>query len=361
MNTIPAISLLNSLIEGWRFIAERYLVPVNTVRYGAIVLTILCVHESFAQGVGISESSFTPDPTAILELKSTLRGLLPPRMTVTQRDIITSPATGLAVYNTTTNRLNLFDGTSWNPVTATTDNLGVFSSTASAQFAGVLSDETGTGLAVFSNSPSLTTPTLGAATATSINKVTVIAPATSATLVLVDGSTLATSGANSITLTSTGATNVTLPTSGTLATVREMAQLSADVTITSTALGDVNGMANYSLDANSTYYFKFRCLITTNGTGVGILLSLNASAAIASINYIHMYPTSATAFTYQQVAALQGGMLPITGPGATVREYTLEGTVVTTSAVTLALQSRSETGAIVTVKAGSFGWVKKIL
>ena len=61
--------------------------------------------------------------------------------------------------------------------------------------------------------------TTGNVTATTINKVTITAPTSSATLTLVDGSTLATSGANSITLTSTGSTNVTLPTTGTLATL----------------------------------------------------------------------------------------------------------------------------------------------
>jgi len=77
---------------------------------------------------------------------------------------------------------------------------------------------TGTGNVVRATSATLVTPTLGVATATSVNKVAFTAPATSATLTLADGSTLATSGSNSITLTSTGATNVTLPTSGTLAT-----------------------------------------------------------------------------------------------------------------------------------------------
>lgn len=48
------------------------------------------------------------------------------------------------------------------------------------------------------------------------NNITITQPATGATLTLVEGSTLATSGAYSITLTSTGATNVTLPTTGTL-------------------------------------------------------------------------------------------------------------------------------------------------
>lgn len=77
---------------------------------------------------------------------------------------------------------------------------------------------TGTGSVVLATSPTLTTPTLGVASATSINKVAITAPATNATLTLANGSTLATSGAFSVTLTSTGATNVTLPTSGTLAT-----------------------------------------------------------------------------------------------------------------------------------------------
>jgi hypothetical protein len=68
-------------------------------------------------------------------------------------------------------------------------------------------------------SPTFTTPNLGVATATSINKVTITAPATSATLTVADGSTLATSGAFSLTLTASGATNVTLPTTGTLSTI----------------------------------------------------------------------------------------------------------------------------------------------
>jgi hypothetical protein len=77
---------------------------------------------------------------------------------------------------------------------------------------------TGTGSVVLATSPTLVTPTLGVASATSVNKVTITAPATSSTLTIADGSTLATSGAFSTTLTATAATNVTLPTTGTLAT-----------------------------------------------------------------------------------------------------------------------------------------------
>lgn len=75
---------------------------------------------------------------------------------------------------------------------------------------------TGTGAPVLANTPTLITPNLGVATATSINKLALTAPATSATLTLANGSSLITSGAYAITLTSTNTTNVTLPTSGTL-------------------------------------------------------------------------------------------------------------------------------------------------
>jgi len=51
----------------------------------------------------------------------------------------------------------------------TTDKLSVHAATTSAELAGVISDETGSGALVFATSPTLVTPTLGVATATSIN------------------------------------------------------------------------------------------------------------------------------------------------------------------------------------------------
>ena len=51
--------------------------------------------------------------------------------------------------------------------------LSQFAATTSAQLAGVISDETGTGALVFANSPTLVTPSLGVATATSINGLTI--------------------------------------------------------------------------------------------------------------------------------------------------------------------------------------------
>lgn len=55
----------------------------------------------------------TPAASAALDITSTTRGLLIPRMITAQRDAITSPAAGLQVYNTSTNALEYWNGSVW--------------------------------------------------------------------------------------------------------------------------------------------------------------------------------------------------------------------------------------------------------
>ena len=68
---------------------------------------VLLTATTFAQ-VGINTA--TPDDSAALDITSTTGGLLVPRMTETQRDAITSAATGLIVFNTTLNTLQINEG-----------------------------------------------------------------------------------------------------------------------------------------------------------------------------------------------------------------------------------------------------------
>jgi hypothetical protein len=75
------------------------------------------VHMAVDTGnVGIGTTA--PNSSAILHLSSTTKGFLPPQMTTTQRDAISSPPAGLIIYNTTTNKINFFNGTSWEQVTS---------------------------------------------------------------------------------------------------------------------------------------------------------------------------------------------------------------------------------------------------
>jgi len=71
-----------------------------------------------AGAVGIGTS--TPDASAALDVSSTSKGLLLPRLSQAQRDAIASPAAGLTIYNTDTNKLNTWNGTSWDEALATT-------------------------------------------------------------------------------------------------------------------------------------------------------------------------------------------------------------------------------------------------
>ena len=65
-----------------------------------IIFSIFFVNKSYSQGVGISDAAITPDASSMLEIRSTSKGVLVPRMTTTNRTAITSPANGLLVYDT---------------------------------------------------------------------------------------------------------------------------------------------------------------------------------------------------------------------------------------------------------------------
>jgi hypothetical protein len=69
--------------------------------------------DSFFSGGGVAIGGTTVSSKAILDLQSTTKGFLPPKMTTTQRDAISTPTTGLIVYNTTTNKLQCYNGTGW--------------------------------------------------------------------------------------------------------------------------------------------------------------------------------------------------------------------------------------------------------
>lgn len=56
--------------------------------------------------------------SALLDVNSTTKGFLPPRMTTAQRDAVTTPAPGLVVYNTTTGKLNVRGASAWEAVTS---------------------------------------------------------------------------------------------------------------------------------------------------------------------------------------------------------------------------------------------------
>jgi len=65
--------------------------------------------------VSINTDGSQAPGSAILEIKSTSKGLLPPRMRTALRDAIPSPVEGLLIFNTDENMLNVYTGTAWAP------------------------------------------------------------------------------------------------------------------------------------------------------------------------------------------------------------------------------------------------------
>lgn len=68
-----------------------------------------------SMGIGTTDVA---DESSILELKSTSKGFLPSRMTTTQKNAISSPATGLVVYDTTLDKLCVYTGAAWETITS---------------------------------------------------------------------------------------------------------------------------------------------------------------------------------------------------------------------------------------------------
>jgi|GEM_PF-2145813 len=74
--------------------------------------------------VGINTDGSQPDNSAMLDVKSTDKGILIPRMTQSQRNAIASPATGLMIYQTDgTPGFYFYDGTAWQHVIYGTSNV----------------------------------------------------------------------------------------------------------------------------------------------------------------------------------------------------------------------------------------------
>jgi len=147
-------------------------------------------------GVTATWSMASPTPALTIGLGAITPTSVAATSTISGTTITSTVATGTAPLTVTSTTVCA------NLHAANSDSLG---GTAAASYALLAS-------------PSFTTPTLGAALATSINKVAITAPTTSATLTLVTGSTLSTVGAYALALTTTAASTPTFPAgAGTLA------------------------------------------------------------------------------------------------------------------------------------------------
>lgn len=110
----------NSILIGYNASSAESLTNAIAIGYSSSVTA----SNSFVLGgtganqVSVGVGTTAPDQKALLDLTSTTRGFLPPRMTSTQRDAISSPPSGLVIYNTTTGKLNVHGASAWEAVTS---------------------------------------------------------------------------------------------------------------------------------------------------------------------------------------------------------------------------------------------------
>lgn len=190
---------------------------------------------------------------------------------------------GTLLVDTTNKTLYQHRGTAINPTWTAITGTAV---TNSASLRALLDDETGTGLAVFATTPTLTTPVIGVATATSVNKVVLTAPATAATLTIPDGVTL------------TGPA-----TSGTAATLANAETLSGPKTLTAPIINA--GIVNHALVTSTAD----GAIELTSGIHVISKAASAAAMTIAAPGAAGIRKTITTGTDFAHVVTFTGGTL----------------------------------------------------
>ena len=85
-------------------------IQINRMKHLLLIAMCSIAIATNAQvGVGIA----TANASAQLDVTSTTKGFLPPRMTTGQRNAIAAPAEGLVIYNTTSKGFECYNGATW--------------------------------------------------------------------------------------------------------------------------------------------------------------------------------------------------------------------------------------------------------
>lgn len=94
---------------------------------------LICTNKYISSAGSVGIGTTTPDASSLLEIKSTKKGLLIPRMTKNQRDAIATSATGLLIYQTnSTPGFYYYNGSAWKPVASSGSTSGGWSLTGNS-------------------------------------------------------------------------------------------------------------------------------------------------------------------------------------------------------------------------------------
>jgi hypothetical protein len=192
---------------------------------------------------------------------------------------LTTPILGTPQSGTLTNCTGLPVATG---ISGLGTNVATFLATpSSANLRSAVTDETGTGALVFANTPTLVTPVLGVATATSINKMAITAPATSSTLAVADGKTFTVN--HSLTLAGTDTTTMTFPaTSATIARTDAAQAFTGNQTFNGAIIGAVQALSG----PGAVNVTQLTTAFTSTATGNALTLADGAAGQLKTIVYV---------------------------------------------------------------------------
>jgi hypothetical protein len=192
---------------------------------------------------------------------------------------LTTPILGTPQSGTLTNCTGL-------PVSTGISGLGTGVATflatpSSANLRSAVTDETGTGALVFANTPTLVTPVLGVATATSVNKMAITTPATSSTLAVADGKTFTVN--HSLTLAGTDTTTMTFPaTSATIARTDAAQVFTGNQTFSGAIIGAVQALSG----PGAVNVTQLTTAFTSTATGNALTLADGVAGQLKTIVYV---------------------------------------------------------------------------
>jgi hypothetical protein len=276
--------------------------------------------------------------------------------------VFTTPVLGTPQSGTLTNCTDLPIATGVSGLGA---NVATFLATpSSANLAAAVTGETGTGALVFATSPTLVTPVLGVATATTINKVTITAPATNAVLTIANGKTLTANNSialagvdgktltannsialagvdgksltvnNNLTLAGTDATIMTFPaTSATIARTDAAQTFTGDQTFSGNIVGTIQALSG----PGAVNVTQITTAFTSTGTGDALTLADGVAGQIKTIVYV---AEAAGADTGVLTPATPLGFATITfngvGDSATLQYFTQGWAIISVRGATVA-------------------------
>jgi hypothetical protein len=90
-----------------------HLTRLNVSNLFLVAFCMFGITESARLQVKVGHNPSPPHPAAALEVESTQKGFLPPRLSSAQRDSISNPPEGLRIFNTDTKCENFFNGSAW--------------------------------------------------------------------------------------------------------------------------------------------------------------------------------------------------------------------------------------------------------